>query len=116
MLVNSDYGNNGIYRARLLIDSNNEARVFIPAVHNLNNIKLEELESFLFENKTNFPKAIWGAPNKASCDFQDNDNCWVAFENGDSKRPIIFGFMGNSIKEAIMSSNASNSSIDNPCA
>ncbi len=100
-LINSDLGVSGIYRA-LLLENN---KVYIPGVFN---IKLINNDGSINENiyemhKDAFPTAYFSAPNKKCTENEIPASCWVTFEGGDLKRPIIMGYLGDSIKTANIS-------------
>ena len=85
-LLNNDSALLGIYRAR---------------IYDGDYVKVFGLSSGDSLDKISKQKAVWCAPNSLSTTYEDDDNVWVIFENGDAKRPVIVGFLGKSIKEAV---------------
>lgn len=110
-LINSDLNLPGIYRAILFPEN----KVYVPALMKLNfdiNNILNDMS--LFETyKNSFFTALWCAPNISYTNYTAPISCWVTFEAGDGKRPIILGFQGNSINSSGNISISNNSNINN---
>lgn len=89
-MLNSDVGYGGIYRS-LILKLNSEIFIYTPGI----------MGNFDYKNKENvkyLPKPIWCAPILEAIQYEDELPCWTIFENGDSKRPIIVGYLGKGIK------------------
>lgn len=100
LLINSDLGISGVYKA-ILLEGN---KVYVPGI---TNFSLSDGAGSV--NKDSYEKHIDTLPVAWFCAFNrkctENDlpaSCWVTFECGDVKRPIILGFQGKSIKSAII--------------
>lgn len=83
-MINKDLNFSGIYRATLYTGD----KVYVPSIMENNS------------NSALYPTALWNAPNKKATECELPASCWVTFEGGDVKRPVIMGFMGDSIKMA----------------
>lgn len=101
-MINSDANNGGIYRAYIMADSS-DIRIYIPGLFNdkdecpININGTLNMEVFQ-KCKDIYPKPLWCIPNLEAKQHEQVHPCWVTFENGDSKRPIIMGFLGKGIK------------------
>ena len=97
MLINSDLQSGGIYRA-ILIDYNNELRIYTPGLYGFKDLDINDNTSI--EKYLNvLPKPIWNVPNLQAQQHETPTHpCWVTFENGDMKRPVIMGWLGKGIK------------------
>lgn len=96
----NNYG--GIYRA-MLIDSNGQLRIYVPGLHS-NNLDKNNLEKYV----NILPEPIWNVPNlEAQKHEVPTHPCWVTFENGDSRRPIIMGWLGKGIMYSVNDSSSS---------
>lgn len=103
-MINSDLNVGGIYRA-FIVTVGGDIRIYIPGLTSLiagSNAPVNEdgtinKESYE-DNKNSLPKPIWCLPNLEAKQHDEVHPCWVTFENGDSKRPIIMGFLGKGIK------------------
>ena len=112
-MINSDLNVGGIYRA-FIVTVGGDIRIYIPGLTSLtagSNAPVNEdgtinKESYE-DNKNSLPKPIWCLPNLEAKQHDEVHPCWVTFENGDSKRPIIMGFLGKGIKYHASSSDAS---------
>ena len=100
-MLSNDYENGGIYRALLIShkDEDNEepeVRIYIPGYHSgsiidSNNTLLYEFDKI----KNMLAEPTYCAPNKNVLSFKEVHPCWVTFENGDLKHPVVVGFLGN---------------------
>lgn len=112
-MINSDLNVGGIYRA-FIVTVGGDIRIYIPGLTSLtagSNAPVNEdgtinKESYE-DNKNSLPKPIWCLPNLEAKQHDEVHPCWVTFENGDSKRPIIMGFLGKGIKYHASSSDTS---------
>lgn len=103
-MINSDLNVGGIHRA-FIVTVGGDIRIYIPGLTSLiagSNAPVNEdgtinKESYE-DNKNSLPKPIWCLPNLEAKQHDEVHPCWVTFENGDSKRPIIMGFLGKGIK------------------
>ena len=103
-MINSDLNVGGIYRA-FIVTVGGDVRIYIPGLTSLiagSNAPVNEdgtinKESYE-DNKNSLSKPIWCLPNLEAKQHDEVHPCWVTFENGDSKRPIIMGFLGKGIK------------------
>ncbi len=103
-MINSDLNVGGIHRA-LIISVNGDVRIYVPGLTSLiagtgsiiNTNGTVNIESYN-ENKETLPRPVWCLPNLEAKQHDEVHPCWVTFENGDSKRPIIMGFLGKGIK------------------
>lgn len=99
LLINSDLGMSGIYKA-ILLEGN---KVYIPGITNFSlsdgsgTVNMNSYE----EHKDALPTAWFCAFSRKCTENKLPASCWVTFECGDVKRPIILGFQGKSIKSAI---------------
>lgn len=104
-MINNDNNTTGIYKAVMLDkDSNNDIRVWVPAI---SSIKLATVS----DNKYNItsetikkyydvlPKANMAKFYHGIVRHREVETCWVVFENGDMKYPVIVGYQGQSIRE-----------------
>lgn len=101
LLINSDLGISGVYKA-ILLEGN---KVYIPGITNFslsNGDGTVNMNSYE-EHKDALPTAWFCAFNRKCTENELPASCWVTFECGDVKRPIILGFQGRSIKSAITS-------------
>lgn len=95
-LFNNSNNYPGIYRA-LLIDYNGELRIHIPGLSSYK-LDLNNLEKY----KDILPKPIWNVPNLEAQKHETPIHpCWVTFENGDVRRPIIMGWLGKGIMYSV---------------
>ena len=103
-MINSDLNVGGIHRA-FIVTIGGDVRIYIPGLTSLiagtgsivNEDGTINTESYN-ENKETLPRPIWCLPNLEAKQHDEVHPCWVTFENGDSKRPIIMGFLGKGIK------------------
>ena len=99
-LINSDQMYGGVYRG-IAYKMTDETRVFIPSLSSNNPFNGSDVTAEEFEkNKLMFPKARWCSMPMWEIALQEPSSCWVAFENGDSKRPIILGYFGKGLEKA----------------
>lgn len=117
-MINSDLNTGGIHRA-FIVTVAGDVRIYVPGLTSLiagSNSVINEngtvnVESYN-ENKETLLRPIWCLPNLEAKQHDEVHPCWVTFENGDSKRPIIMGFLGKGIKYHANSSGGSGSSSD----
>ena len=99
-LINKDLARPGIYKALRIT----ETRVYIPGLYNCvkSPIKSDGTvdTEFVNENSSYFPEILFCAPNKGATTNGIPSKCWVTFEAGDGKRPVILGYLGDSIRTA----------------
>ena len=95
-MINTDSGINGIFRAKLLsVDGDSEMRAFIPGINNINPFTDDGTVDIEIYNshKHSFPKVQWCCYNIESKEPSYLDSvCWVMFENGDFKRPVVVSY------------------------
>lgn len=103
-MINSDMNFGGIHRAYLL-SVNEEIRIYIPGLYNItadNEFLIKEdgsINTECYEKyKKGLPIPLWCVPNLEAKQHDDAHPCWVTFENGNVKRPIIMGYLGKGIK------------------
>lgn len=103
-MINSDLNVGGIHRA-FIVTVGGDVRIYIPGLTSLitgtGSVVNEDgtINTELYnENKETLPRPIWCLPNLEAKQHDEVHPCWVTFENGDSKRPIIMGFLGKGIK------------------
>lgn len=95
-LMTSEYGFNGVYRAKLLMGlTDSEIRAFIPGISSVNpfnsdgTISVSTYES----NKESFPIIQWCCYNIESKDIANiKGPAWIMFENGDVQRPVCISY------------------------
>ena len=97
-LLNQGLMVGGIYRAYVI--KRTDYRVYIPGLMNYNIFENDgSLNEDNYEKlKETLPEALFNS--KALRDILTNEPtpCWVMFENGDSKRPIVMGYLGKGVK------------------
>ena len=95
-LIASEYGFNGIYRAKLItaVDES-DIRAYIPGINNINpfdsngNVDLKIYE----KNKLSYPVVQWCCYNLESKELVNiKGPAWVMFENGDVQRPVCISY------------------------
>ena len=95
-LMASEYGFNGIYRAKLItaVDES-DIRAYIPGINNINpfdsngNVDLKIYE----KNKLSYPVVQWCCYNLESKELVNiKGPAWVMFENGDVQRPVCISY------------------------
>ena len=95
-LMASEYGFNGIYRAKLItaVDES-DIRAYIPGINNINpfdsngNVDLKIYE----KNKLSYPVVQWCCYNLESKELVNiKGPAWVMFENGDVQRPVCVSY------------------------
>ena len=95
-LMASEYGFNGIYRAKLItaVDES-DIRAYIPGINNINpfdsngyvDLKIYE------KNKLSYPVVQWCCYNLESKELVNiKGPAWVMFENGDVQRPVCVSY------------------------
>lgn len=115
-MINSDLNTGGIHRA-FIVTVAGDVRIYVPGLTSLiagsNSVINEDgtinVESYN-ENKETLLRPIWCLPNLEAKQHDEVHPCWITFENGDSKRPVIMGFLGKGIKYHANSSGGSGSS------
>lgn len=97
-LINQDYMSGGVYRAFVIKRS--DSRIFVPGLTNKNildsngDISNEEFERI----KETLPKPLYNSEEIMKLLDDKPTPCFVAFENGNSKRPIVLGYFGKGVK------------------
>ena len=97
-LMNQDFMSGGVYRAFIIKRS--DSRVFIPGLCDKNildsngDISNEEFEKI----KKMLPLALYNSPEIEKLLDDKPTPCFVAFENGNMKRPIVIGYFGKGVK------------------
>lgn len=97
-LINQDFMSGGVYRAFIIKRS--DSRVFIPGLCDKNildasgNISNEEFERI----KNILPLALYNSPEIEKLLDDKPTPCFVAFENGNMKRPIVMAYFGKGVK------------------
>lgn len=121
-LIDQDYMSGGVYRAYVIKRS--DSRVFIPGLTNKNildsngDISNEEFERI----KETLPKPLYNSEEIMKLLDDKPTPCFVAFENGNAKRPIVLAYFGKGVKsvpgsggsESSSSSTGNNSSNTDP--
>lgn len=98
-MINNDSNVNGIYRA--VIINRGTLKVYVPSIATFKlfeNNSLTIIEEVYEKCKDTLPSAQWCVPNMEAMVCDEIHQCWVVFECGDYKRPIIMGFVGKGIK------------------
>lgn len=98
-MINNDSNVNGIYRA--IIINRGTLKVYVPSIATFKlfeNNSLTIIEEVYEKCKDILPSAQWCVPNMEAMVCDEIHPCWVVFECGDYKRPIIMGFVGKGIK------------------
>ncbi len=115
-MINSDLNVGGIHRA-FIVTVGGDVRIYIPGLTSLiagtGSVVNEDgtINTVSYnENKETLPRPIWCLPNLEAKQHDEVHPCWVTFDNGDSKRPIIMGFLGKGIKYHAGGSGGSGSS------
>ena len=109
-LMNQDFMSGGVYRAFIIKRS--DSRVFIPGLCDKNildsngDISNEEFEKV----KKTLPLALYNSPEIEKLLDDKPTPCFVAFENGNMKRPIVIGYFGKGVKSVPGSGGYSSSS------
>lgn len=97
-LMNQDFMSGGVYRAFIIKRS--DSRVFIPGLCDKNildsngDISNEEFEKV----KKTLPLALYNSPEIEKLLDDKPTPCFVAFENGNMKRPIVMAYFGKGVK------------------
>ena len=110
-MINNDSNVNGIYRA--IIINRGTLKVYVPSIATFKlfeNNSLTIIEEVYEKCKDTLPSAQWCVPNMEAMVCDEIHPCWVVFECGDYKRPIIMGFVGKGIKYHAVNSNSGGSS------
>ena len=90
-LINNDSGTPGIYRAKVAhISDGNKDVVYIPAISSLKIGNFDDLK----KHKDVLPTPVFGSKfiQRWAQLKEGMKSCWVVFENGDMKYPIVIGF------------------------
>lgn len=103
-MINKDLAVAGIFPAQVL----EEDKIYL-----LTSYALPATQIFFEENKDDYPVGLWCAPNEKATRCDKPASCWVTFEDGDVKRPIILGFMGKDIKAANFGGGSSSTNSTN---
>lgn len=90
-MIDKDLAIAGIFPAKVLEGD----RIYLSTSY-----ALPVTQLFFEENGDKYPVGLWCAPNEKATRCDKPASCWVTFEDGDVKRPIILGFMGKDIKAA----------------
>ena len=95
-LIASEYGFNGIYRAKLItaVDES-DIRVYIPGINNINPFDSNgDVDLKIYEkNKLSYPVVQWCCYNLESKELVNiKGPAWVMFENGDVQRPVCISY------------------------
>lgn len=112
-LMNQDFMSGGLYRAFIIKRS--DSRVFIPGLCDKNildsngDISNEEFEKV----KKTLPLALYNSPEIEKLLDDKPTPCFVAFENGNMKRPIVMAYFGKGVK-SVPGSGGSASGSYNP--
>ena len=99
-LINSGLMSGGIYRALNIKQDDN--RIYIPGlmnnnvniINNDNSLNIEKYEKM----KDSLPKPLFNSIALKEMLEDDVTPCWIVFENGDSSRPIVMGYLGRGVK------------------
>lgn len=95
-LIASEYGFNGVYRAKLLTAvDDSDIRVYVPGINSVNpldsngNVDMSKYE----KNKLSYPVVQWCCYNLESKELVNIEGpAWVMFENGDVQRPVCISY------------------------
>ena len=126
-LLNQSLMFSGIYRAYVI--KRNDYRVYIPGLMNDNVLNDDESlnETKYNQIKETLPTVLFNSNALKNLLDDKPTSCWVMFENGDSKSPIVMGYLGKGVKsvpsktdeeneedeEIIKIEDTNNDSIDN---
>ena len=95
-LMTGDYGVNGVYRCKLLIDPNtNEIRTYVPGINNINPLNEDgSINLDIYQKHIEcFPPVQWCCYNLESKEFSNQDPLnWCMFENGDFRKPVVISY------------------------
>lgn len=97
-LMSNDYMTGGVYRAFII--KKDEARVYIPGLLNKNILDSNnDISNADFEKiKKALPKPLYNSKEIENLLDDKPTPCFVSFENGNMKRPIVLGYFGNGVK------------------
>lgn len=102
-LIASSNNFGGIYRA-ILIDSGGDLRIVIPGLHDKVPVTTSDDGTYIFnvadyeKSKDSYPQPMWNVPNVEAQKHEIPIHpCWITFEGGNSRRPIIMGWLGKGI-------------------
>ncbi len=95
-LIASEYGFNGIYRAKLItaVDES-DIRAYIPGINSINPFDSNgDVDLKIYEkNKLSYPVVQWCCYNLESKELVNiKGPAWVMFENGDVQRPVCVSY------------------------
>lgn len=95
-LMASEYGFNGIYRAKLLTSvDETDIRVYVPGINSVNPFNSNgDVDISSYEkNKLSYPVVQWCCYNLESKELVNiKGPAWVMFENGDVQRPVCISY------------------------
>ncbi len=111
-LMSNDYMTGGVYRAFII--KKDEARVYIPGLLNKNILDSNnDISNADFEKiKKALPKPLYNSKEIENLLDDKPTPCFVSFENGNMKRPIVLGYFGNGVK-SVPGSSSYNSGYSN---
>ncbi len=97
-LINQDFMSGGVYRAFIIKRS--DSRVFIPGLCDKNILDSNgDMSNEEFEKvKETLPLALYNSPEIEKLLDDKPTPCFVAFENGNMKRPIVMAYFGKGVK------------------
>lgn len=118
-LISSSNNFGGIYRA-ILIDSGGDLRVVIPGLHDKVPVTTSDDGTYIFDvtdyekSKDSYPIPMWNVPNVEAQNHESPIHpCWITFEGGNVRRPIIMGWLGKGIMYHASNSGGSNNYTGN---
>lgn len=96
-LLNHDSNSAGVFRA-VVINKYGETRVFIPG-HVKNPLNTDgTLNVEIYDaNKLVYPIVEWCSNQMKSSMVDEVKPCWITYETGDIKRPIVMGYFGKGL-------------------
>ena len=95
-LMTTDYGYNGVYRAKLIsVKNDKDIRAYIPGINSINPFNEDgSINDDVYEkHKAAYPVVQWCCYNLESKEVANIEGpAWVMFENGDIKRPVCISY------------------------
>ena len=102
-LINYDSNSPGIFRVIIIFKlGDDKSRIYIPGIQ-INPLNSDGTlnESVFNANIDTYPLAVWNSkPMRDAIPYDIILSGWITYEVGDTKRPIIMGYLGNSLLAA----------------
>lgn len=100
-LINQDLMSGGIYRA-ILIKNNDKFNVYVPSVMTFINIINSDgslNDSVYLKEQNSLPTPMFVSYDLQRLATDDPLPCFVSFESGDFKRPVVIGYFGKGLQQ-----------------